>query len=153
MKELDLEGITARLRKLDEYDGYLKQLQELSELDFVGDFRLFGSAERYLQLSIECLLDIGQMIIAGLGLPKPEKHQEVIDILAGAEIISHDLAARLEGAGGFRNILVHDYLDIDRHIVYRTLQDDLDDIRDFAAAVAKFVSEMSADVEEGRKFG
>ena len=126
---VDLEGIKARLRKLDEYDSYLKRLQELSEPDFLGDFRLFGSAERYLQLSIECLLDIGQMIIAGLGLHKPERHQEIIDILADAAIISHDLAERLAGVGGFRNILVHDYLDIDHQIVYRTLQDDLDDIR------------------------
>ena len=149
MKELDLEGITSRLRKLDEYTNYLKQLQELSEPDFLGDFRLFGAAERYLQLSIECLLDMGQMIIAGLGLQKPEKHQEVIEILAEAEIVSHDLAERLEGAGGFRNILVHDYLDIDRHIVYRTLQDDLDDIQDFAAAMAKFVTETLMNEREG----
>lgn len=149
MKELDLEGITSRLRKLDEYTNYLKQLQELSEPDFLGDFRLFGAAERYLQLSIECLLDMGQMIIAGLGLQKPEKHQEVIEILAEAEIVSHDLAERLEGAAGFRNILVHDYLDIDRHIVYRTLQDDLDDIQDFAAAMAKFVTETLMNEREG----
>jgi len=149
VKELDLEGITTRLRKLDEYTNYLKQLQELSEPDFLGDFRLFGAVERYLQLSIECLLDMGQMIIGGVGLQKPEKHQEVIDILAEAEIVPHDLAERLEGAGGFRNILVHDYLDIDRHIVYRTLQDDLGDIRDFAATVAKFVTETLSNEREG----
>lgn len=71
----------------------------------------------------------------------------MIDVLVNAEIIPRDLAERLEGMGGFRNILVHDYLDIDRHIVYQTLQDNLDDIRDFAAAVARFVNEVTDEVE------
>ncbi len=29
---------------------------------------------------------------------------------------------------GFRNVLVHDYLDIDRNLVYRVLQENLEDI-------------------------
>jgi uncharacterized protein YutE (UPF0331/DUF86 family) len=42
------------------------------------------------------------------------------------------LAERLAAAAGLRNILVHDYLEIDDDVLWRTL-DHLDDLRDFAA--------------------
>ena len=38
---------------------------------------------------------------------------------------------------GFRNILVHEYLEIDRHRVYRALRDDLGDFEKFIKAVSK----------------
>ena len=40
---------------------------------------------------------------------------------------------------GFRNILVHEYLEIDRHLVYRVLNDDLDDFERFIKAVSRLL--------------
>jgi len=40
---------------------------------------------------------------------------------------------------GFRNILVHEYLDVDREIVYETLVHDLDDLRKLAGVFARFL--------------
>lgn len=136
---LDHEAITARLDKLDEYSKILKELQKAARYEFIADYRIHGLAERYLQLSIECLLDIGRLIITGLGLQKPNRHQEIIEILWEAGIISTDLASRLEGIAGFRNILVHDYLKIDRNLVYENLQKGVTDLEDFAREIAEFL--------------
>ena len=40
---------------------------------------------------------------------------------------------------GFRNILVHEYLEIDRRRVYQILKDDLDDFERFIRAVSKLL--------------
>ncbi|MEA3460183.1 MAG: HepT-like ribonuclease domain-containing protein [Chloroflexota bacterium] len=56
---LDHEAITARLDKLSEYGKILKELRKASRSEFIADYHVYGLAERYLQLSIECLLDIG----------------------------------------------------------------------------------------------
>ena len=40
---------------------------------------------------------------------------------------------------GFRNVLVHEYLEIDRHRVYRALEDDLGDFEKFVRAVSKLL--------------
>jgi hypothetical protein len=40
----------------------------------------------------------------------------------------HDLAERLRGWAGFRNVLVHEYLDIDHAIAYRAIQTELSDL-------------------------
>jgi len=136
---LDYEAITARLDKLDEYGKILKELQKATKSEFIADYHVYGLAERYLQLSIECLFDIGRLIITGLGLQKPDRHQEIIEILWEAEVISTDLASRLQGIAGFRNILVHDYLKIDRNLVYENLQKGVTDLEDFAREIAEFL--------------
>jgi len=40
---------------------------------------------------------------------------------------------------GFRNVLVHDYLDIDRKIVYEVLQHRLDDLERLQEVFAQFL--------------
>jgi len=40
---------------------------------------------------------------------------------------------------GFRNTLVHEYIEIDRKIVYQVLQEDLTDIEALIQVFAKFL--------------
>lgn len=40
---------------------------------------------------------------------------------------------------GFRNILVHDYLKVDRRIVFRVLQENIDDLETFKRMFAQFL--------------
>lgn len=40
---------------------------------------------------------------------------------------------------GFRNMLVHEYIDIDRRIVYDVLQRHLDDLEAFRSLFARFL--------------
>ena len=49
------------------------------------------------------------------------------------------LSKRLAPMAGFRNILVHEYLEIDRHRVYRVLKNDLSDFERFIKAVSKLL--------------
>jgi uncharacterized protein YutE (UPF0331/DUF86 family) len=132
---LDREAILARLDKLDEYAKILRELQQAAKSEFIADYHLYGLAERYLQLAIECIIDIGSLCITGLGLRKPEDGQEVIDILYEHRIISDDLAARFEGIVGFRNVLVHEYTRIDRNIVYQSLHSHTNDMEQFAKQI------------------
>lgn len=136
---LDHEAVNARLDELNEYSKILKELQQASRSEFIADYHVYGLAERYLQLSIECLLDIGRLIITGLGLRKPNRHQEIVEILWEADVLSTDLASRLQGIAGFRNILVHNYLKINRGFVYENLQKGVVDLEDFSREVVEFL--------------
>jgi uncharacterized protein YutE (UPF0331/DUF86 family) len=49
-------------------------------------------------------------------------------------------AARLKGWMGFRNVLVHFYLDIDHGRSYDAIREDLGDLQAFAAAMAHLLS-------------
>ena len=121
------EVIRKRLNKLDEYLSILDKLSQVSREAFNSQPQLYGSAERFLHLAIETVLDMGNHLIADENLGVVNHYSDIPTILADEEIINADLAHRWIKMIGFRNILVHDYLDIDRDIVYDVLQNQLTD--------------------------
>src|SRR3989339_674821 len=78
--------IISKLQKLDEYIKYLKEVQKINKNQFVEDYHFFGLAERYLQLSIEILLDVGKLLIVIKGLKRPEENQEIFSALCDEKI-------------------------------------------------------------------
>lgn len=103
------------------------------------DFTLRGAVERYLELALECVIDIGEMIISAEGLRKPEKYREVIEILGERNIIPKDFAERFAPSAGFRNVLVHMYMRIDINKIFFFLQNNLKDFDVFAKYVAGYL--------------
>ena len=85
------------------------------------------------------------MLISGLRLRKPERYQQSIDILADAGVLSGVVAQKLEGIAGFRSILVHEYLEVDRNLVYQYMQERPDDLQLFAREVIQFLHSYSGD--------
>ena len=65
----------------------------------------------------------------------PDEAENVFAVLGREDVIERDLARRMVGMVRFRNILVHDYLDIDSQIVYHNLTDELGDFDRFAQTI------------------
>lgn len=115
--------LSARLERLREYLGILVSIQEYDCDRFIQDPFIHGTAERNLHLAIECLLDIGNHIIADLGYAKPESYADIFRILTENQVIPLQLYKNLEGMAAFRNVLVHDYLRLDRARVHQVIKD------------------------------
>lgn len=131
-----------KIQNLDEYIKYLEKIAKETKNDksgFLNDFHFFGSAERYLQLSIQVIIDLVQMIIIEEGFERPEENQEAISLLYNKRVISENIALRLDGIVGFRNILVHEYGRIDKEKVYDYLQEKITDIKDFKREILKYL--------------
>jgi uncharacterized protein YutE (UPF0331/DUF86 family) len=124
--------VTERLEKLGEYLKTLQAVQKCDLQRFKTDPFIHGAAERYLHLSIECLLDIGNHIIADRGYSKPETYSDIFRILSEENIISPVLLQELEGMAAFRNLLVHDYVRLDLDRVYRIIQEKLPHLNELA---------------------
>ena len=122
------EVIRKRLNKLDEYLSILRNLRKYNFDDFVSDPEHYGSAERFLHLAIEAILDMGNHVIAESDLGIVNWYSDIPSILARKGYIDSDLEKKWLQMIGFRNTLVHDYLEIDRGIVYDILQNHLEDI-------------------------
>lgn len=89
-------------------------------------------AERYLHLAMECVLDLAAQLIRGEGLSTPSTNAETFDILAQAGLMAPGLGHRLRKWAGFRNILVHLYLDLDHRVSYHSICYELGDLEEFA---------------------
>lgn len=131
--------IAARLERLKIYLDALRAVRKFGIKRFKGDPFINGAAERYLHLSIECLLDIGNHIIADRHCRKPEAYAEIFDILADEKIISARLHSELDGLAAFRNILVHDYLILDKNKIYDIIQTKLKTFEKLAKVYSSFL--------------
>jgi uncharacterized protein YutE (UPF0331/DUF86 family) len=136
---VDIEALSSRFRHLRDYLKILEELKKINKSTFISDYHYYGLAERYLQLAIECILDIGNMLIISFDLRKPSDRQEIIDILEEGKIIPSLLATRLSGIAGFRNLLIHEYVKIDREKVYQILKNRIPDITAFAKGITHFL--------------
>ncbi len=131
--------------KLVELTGYLSDLktqQGLSWEEFQKNTMLRRGIERTLQMAIECLLDIGNILIAAQKWRAPENNRAVFQVLAEEGIIPAEALQNYTKMAGFRNILVHEYTKVEAAIVYGALRQaptDLERFRDYVLAyLARF---------------
>ena len=132
--------VQARIAKIREYLALLTKIyKQADEASFLKDPLIYGNAERYLQLAIQCVIDISNHTVADLKLRLPSDNAELFELMANNKIIPRALAQKLTAMAGFRNILVHEYLEIDRRKVYSTLKKDLGDFENFIRAISKLL--------------
>lgn len=144
MTSIAQNKIFEKLSLLDEYVSYLKEIQKVNKNSFLTDFHFYGLAERYLQLSIQILIDIGQLVITDKQFSRPSDPQEIFSVLYNKKVISQKLAEKLSGIVGFRNILVHEYGKIDKEQVYKFLQENMEIFIKYKKEVLKFVKESKS---------
>jgi uncharacterized protein YutE (UPF0331/DUF86 family) len=140
---LDKELIITKLSKLQQYLEYLKELRKADLESFINDFKTAGAVERYLQVSIECMIDIGNEIISSLQLQRPERYRDIPYILARSRIIPEGFTDTMNSMIGFRNLLVHDYASINLELVYEFLQTRLEHFQEFIRYIVEWLQKMS----------
>ena len=102
------------------------------ELRASADLR--WAVERGLQLCVQNALDIATHLAAASGLDAPD-YATAVDRLAELGVLPAEFAARLRPIAGFRNVLVHGYLQVDLGVVEGVLRHRLDDLEEFAGRV------------------
>jgi uncharacterized protein YutE (UPF0331/DUF86 family) len=134
-----------RLRKLREILTNLEEVRKVPREDFVASFRHYWLAERGLHLAAETVFDIGNHLLAGHFNVHPADYEQVLVKLEERGVISPGLLERITGLGGFRNVLVHGYLEIDEERVYESLQNELGAFDAFAQEIEGFVSRLTPE--------
>lgn len=109
----------------------LEPLKDKSRLEFDADAYLRDIVERNLEVAAQRCIDISHRIISLEGAQKPRDYYEAIMRMGELGVLPPDFARQLAPIAGFRNILVHEYLDVDWDEVYENLQR-LDDLTRFA---------------------
>lgn len=106
----------------------------------LGDEDIQDLLDRRMQKAIEACIDIAIHTASELRLPRQEKVADVFNVLAENHILNKEVTERLKGAVGFRNILVHEYDDVDYQLAYSDLESKLKDLEDFAYQIRAFIS-------------
>lgn len=94
---------------------------------------------KYLLLSsIEAAVDVAHHLCASQGWGPPADNGDAMRLLGDHEVLDSELAAKMRQAVGFRNVLVHDYVDVDDRIVRSRVRDH-QDLREFARQVVEWM--------------
>jgi len=132
------EIIQRRLSKLEQSLRKLKDLSCVSLEDYLKSEAIQDRVERNLQIAAQACIDIGSHVVADREYRTPSGYGDIFNILQEEGLLPGELAGAMKQVAGFRNILVHDYLDVDLVVVYQSLGK-IDDFRRFAQFVIEWL--------------
>lgn len=121
----------------------LEPLRDKSRREFAQDPYLRDIVERNLEVAAQCCIDICHRIISLLEAPPPVDYYDSILQMGSLGILPPEFARHLAPLAGFRNILVHEYLQLDWDEVYHNVQN-LDDLARFMNHVRRWLQEQIA---------
>ncbi len=133
------------LRKLAELEEYLGQIREYTNITierYSSDWKIQRIIERTLQIMIETCADIAGHIISDSGYRIPKSYADTFKVLQEENILEKELFETMEKIAKFRNIVVHNYGNIDASIVVNILKRHLDDFLTYKNAIINMLKEL-----------
>lgn len=114
---------------LEIYKG-LEQLQKLKINDLRENIANVWAVAFGLVAGIEAVLDISQYLLSAKSI-KAESYSQIPEKLKEAKIINEKFAEKLQKMLGFRNRAIHNYPSLDLEELFRVLQKDIKDFKEF----------------------
>ena len=115
------ETILVRLQELDRILRELRKYEDLTWDEFIKSLSQRWIVERGLMAAAAMIFDVADHILGGHFGQYAESYEQSLEMLHDVRVFSDDLYGQMRGLGGFRNILVHGYLEIDPQHVYENL--------------------------------
>lgn len=139
------DRLVKQLRLLKQYVEILYSIRHRSKEEYLKDEILRGATERYLQLSIETCINIGNRILSleqfNHHVIVPESYADIFETMGDMNIIDRNFTDQLKNMARFRNRLVHAYWDLDNEFVYNLLQTHLCNFTEFMTIIANYLKE------------
>lgn len=127
----NLVVIENKISAIRKYLKILERYKKYSRKNIEEDIDIRGAVERYLYLAVQAVIDLAEAVIAYKNLRKPTTMSEAFYILNEEDIISTQLTEKMAKMVGFRNVMAHDYENINYDIVYEVLQNRIKEIEEF----------------------
>lgn len=140
---MDNDVVSAKLESLRRCLNRIRAKTPESVEILVGDYDLQDIISINLQRAVHVCVDIANHLIADSDAEPPSTLGQAFDTLASLDVIPSNVAARLKGAVGFRNIAVHAYQTVDWEIVYNLITTRLEDFETFAARVSTLLDQSA----------
>ena len=135
------------LNKKESIERCIRQIRNYYQLPangaFEEDYLRHDAIALNLQRACEHCIDLANHTIRVRKLGLPKESRGCFRLLASNHVIPQDLAGRLEGMVGFRNVLVHEYQRMDIKLMVDVIENRLDDLLTFVDCVVENFSKES----------
>lgn len=141
---LNRKSLTSRLAEIESNISSLQDFKKMSFKEFAKS-HYSAAAELYLERSLEAVFDIGNHILSRLPLrpaERPEEYKAIAKTLGKHKIVPEVFADEvLTKMAGYRNRLVHHYLEITERELYDIIQHDLSDLEKFCSYIKLLIKD------------
>jgi len=141
---LDPDVIERRLAKILEEVEFLKSIKKQQLKVFLDDGKSLRSTAKAVETIVQSIIDISSHIVAQNHWGVTDTYRKTIALLASNGVILEELSANLQQVIAMRNILVHQYLDVDFQIVWESLDELVEDATMFIRAIRAFLGNNDA---------
>jgi uncharacterized protein YutE (UPF0331/DUF86 family) len=108
--------------------------------EFNDDLLQRRFAEHTLQLAIQAALDVASHIVSDQRLGEPKTNADLFGALVRAGALPPELGVPLAKMAGFRNVLVHAYVDVDLALLAEVVRERLVDLEHFVSATRSYLA-------------
>jgi uncharacterized protein YutE (UPF0331/DUF86 family) len=126
----------------DDLYRLLRFKDETRESLTADDIKL-AAVERLIERVVMRAIDINEHLLSELAGPEQKSvrisYRETFLGLAELGVYSRQFAQRIAASAGLRNILLHDYNDVDRRILHGSIRTCLQDYQQYIDAVDEFI--------------
>lgn len=141
----ELDRVLAELGAMGPASGDGLDASELEE-----ELAARWSLERGLLAAANLVIDVANHIAAGHFATHPATYEDGLRLLATRNVVDENTYGSLRGLGGFRNVLAHEYLDIDVEEVIRWRVRILDVLPRWIGEVAAWMDGLESAAEDDR---
>jgi len=141
---IDRDRVIEFLRLISADVQDLREKAQTAKEEYLQSRDVQAIVERRLQTAIESCLNIGNHLIARLGLRPPQDYGDVFRILRDADILPSECAEAMVDMARFRNLLVHLYWHLDYERIYDSLQGRCASLEAFASHIGQWLREQES---------
>lgn len=138
---VDPRRVGALLARLREEVAALNTLAGRPDNDLFSAVDALPAAKYRLLVAVEVAVDIADHVIASEELRPAQTMADSFHSLAESGVIGKPLAGALGDAARMRNLLVHQYADVDDSRVIAIVRGSLGDLDTYAVAIARFIQD------------
>ena len=136
---VDKDIISRKLSQLRGYEIELKNAVDITWEKYEGDLRVRAFVERYLQLCIEKVVDIGNHFVSFHRWREPDGYRDLFQVLCENGVVPKEHLATFQNMASFRNMLVHRYEKTDDEVIFGIFQKRLDDFDLFSGLITDWI--------------
>jgi uncharacterized protein YutE (UPF0331/DUF86 family) len=139
---LDKNFIIRKVKLIHEELSHLEEFSNFSAEEIAADYKKTAIVERLLEKIITRAIDINQHIIAemGKGTERIRGYEDTFLALSEMGVYPQKFAQQIAPSAGLRNRLVHEYNELEPGIIYRSINESLEQYTKYCQHILDYIS-------------
>ncbi|MFH1772470.1 MAG: DUF86 domain-containing protein [Candidatus Omnitrophota bacterium] len=134
---VDKNVIYSRAEQIDKHLDKISKYKSISYEDFINDEISQDVIEYNLFQIINHIIDMVERVVVDENYGLPSTAYEAVQILSEKEVINGKELDLLKKMIGFRNVVGHEYININKEIVYNILTGNLNQIKTVVSRIVQ----------------